>query len=239
MLLEVLRDVFRRPRPVATPVSEQPPSAQGYDPSCFDVGTLDSARSIILTPEYASTAERWAAETPFTVTSIIDECKLSRGQLVLDYGCGIGRVARDVIARTGAFVVGVDISDRMRCLATQYVAHDNFMATSPRALDAMVLAGMRFDAACAIWVLQHCAQPGADIERIRCALRPKGRLHIVNNVYRAVPSGRGWVNDGLDVRALVRERFKETNCFRMHLPQMSEAFIQNTFCATYERPDTV
>ena len=207
-----------------------------YDPTCFDAADVQAARQIILTPEYASTEERWLRETPAHIETIIRECRLTPGQVVLDYGCGIGRIARELIDRAGVTVIGVDISRNMRQFARDYVANDDrFICASPRAFDGLASSGMRVDAAVAVWVLQHCATPQIDSRRIRNALKPGGKFHVVNNVYRAVPTDAGWANDGIDVRALLNREFRETNYFPLSaelVPQ--ENFRRFTFCATYE-----
>ncbi|HEV2887583.1 MAG TPA: YcaO-like family protein [Jatrophihabitans sp.] len=41
---------------------------------------------------------------------VIDAARIGRGQRILDIGCGIGGPARAIAARTGAAVVGIDIS---------------------------------------------------------------------------------------------------------------------------------
>jgi SAM-dependent methyltransferase len=206
-----------------------------YDPTCFDASSVEAAKEIILTPEYASTEDRWQMETPLDVEAIIRECRLAQGQVVLDYGCGIGRIARELPGRTGVFVIGVDISRPMRRLAAEYVSNDDlFVCVSPAAMDRLICNGLRVDAAYSIWVLQHCLQPEVDIERIQNALKPGGRFHLVNNLYRAVPTQAGWVNDGIDIRALLKQRFKETNHFHLQAAALPDFFKQYTYCATYE-----
>ena len=77
-----------------------------YDPTCFDVSSVKAAKEIILTPEYASSEDRWRAETPVDVKAIIRECRLAPGQVVLDNDCGIGRIARELPGRARIFVIG-------------------------------------------------------------------------------------------------------------------------------------
>jgi 2-polyprenyl-3-methyl-5-hydroxy-6-metoxy-1,4-benzoquinol methylase len=96
-----------------------------YNPTVFDQVDLDSARRIILTPEGSTTDLRWATETP-VVRSLIERTVNPTAQmLILDFGCGVGRIAKELIARRGCSVIGVDISGTMRALATDYVASDN------------------------------------------------------------------------------------------------------------------
>jgi SAM-dependent methyltransferase len=191
-----------------------------YYPQVFDAADEAAARAIILTDEGegADTATRWARETPYLVELLREHLRLGPESLLLDYGCGIGRMARALIAATGCRVVGVDISARMRALAAEHVADERFLAVSPAQLDGMVQHGLRADAALAVWVLQHCLAPAEDIDRLGRALAPQGRLFVLNMLGRAVPAVQDaagearfvWAADGIDVAALLRGRFAVT-----------------------------
>ncbi|HEV8094706.1 MAG TPA: hypothetical protein VGP71_03195, partial [Burkholderiales bacterium] len=64
-----------------------------YLPSVFEKASEDDARAIILTPEDGtSTQERWAKETPFLTSDLGAFLRPSRDSLLLDYGCGLGRI---------------------------------------------------------------------------------------------------------------------------------------------------
>ena len=188
-----------------------------YYPQVFDAADEAAARAIILTDEGAGadTETRWARETPYLLELVRAHIRLGPESLVLDYGCGIGRMARALIAATGCRVVGVDISARMRALAAEHVADERFMAVAPAQLDGLVAHGLRADAALAVWVLQHCLAPAEDIARLRAALAPGGRLFVLNMPGRAVPAVQEaggearfvWAADGIDVAALLRARF--------------------------------
>ena len=89
----------------------------------------------------------------------------------------------------------------MRALAADYVASDKFFACAPEALDWL---HVRFDAALAVWVLQHCRYVDQDIERIMNSV--SGPLFIVNDYRRLVPTRQhGWVNDGNDIMKFFKE----------------------------------
>jgi SAM-dependent methyltransferase len=93
-----------------------------YNAGIFDVADLDGARRIILTPEGGQTTDqRWNCETPYLTGLIADNLKLTAGSVVVDYGCGVGRLAKELISRHGCRVIGVDISANMRALADRYV----------------------------------------------------------------------------------------------------------------------
>jgi SAM-dependent methyltransferase len=180
-----------------------------YRPDVFDATDMNAAMSIILTPEEGtSTAERWEYETPFLVDEIGRQLGIRGSDCVIDFGCGIGRLARGLIERFGCRVVGVDLSERMRELARRYVAPERFEAWSPEELDRNTASGFRADKAFSCWVLQHCLKPDRELARIEAALAPEGRFLVVNQRRRAVPSNVGWVDDGIEVERLLEARFR-------------------------------
>ena len=70
--------------------------------------------------------------------------------------------------------------------------------------------GLRFDLALSVWVRQHCSNVQEDIARIARALVSDGGLFVVNQRRRAVPTVElGWIDDGIDVYALLRETFRQ------------------------------
>jgi SAM-dependent methyltransferase len=190
-----------------------------YFPGVLEVRDLESAKAITLTDEgpSADTATRWTLDTPYVTALIAEQLSLKGGNLLLDDGCGVGRLARPIIEQFGCHVIGVDISASMRTLAATYVTDERFSFSfvSPAQFDALVAKGLRVDAAIAVWVLQHCLKPVEDVARICRALRPDGKAFVLNMRQRALPtveSGQSarhfyWVTDGQDVLGILRESF--------------------------------
>ena len=189
-----------------------------YHPEIFDAADLASAKEIILTSEGpgADTETRWAAETPYVMELIAKAFDLRPDMVVLDYGCGIGRIAKAMIDVSNCGVIGIDISPSMRMMAPDYVQSDRFLAVSPEQFDMMVAAGLRVHAAISVWVLQHCFAPAEDIERIDRGLAADGRAFVLNMPKRAVPAVHDdvgasgsfvWASDGVDVASLLRKAF--------------------------------
>jgi cyclopropane fatty-acyl-phospholipid synthase-like methyltransferase len=179
-----------------------------YNPDAFNVRDIPEAMRIILTAEETTTEQRWRLETPHVRDLISGSIDIKPNSFVLDYGCGIGRIAKELIARHGCHVVGVDISPSMRVLSLVYVASDQFTSVTPGMLGAMSERGFRFDTAISVWVLQHCPSPAHDISRLRAALAPNGRLWVLNADKRCVPTKEsGWVDDNVDVKDLLKKEF--------------------------------
>jgi SAM-dependent methyltransferase len=180
-----------------------------YNPLVFEQRTTEAARAIIVTPEGdRSTDDRWEQETPYVAGLIGEKLALKPGELVLDYGCGIGRISKALIERFDVRVLGVDISQNMRGLAPGYVGSQSFSVVSKELFRDMVQKGLRLDAAISVWVIQHCVAPQEDIGLIRDGVRSGGRVFVLNNFERAVPTlEASWVNDGISVRDLLNDSF--------------------------------
>ena len=181
-----------------------------YNPHIFEVNNFEEAKKIILTPEKGITsAERWEKETPFIVKQIREHFNPSEDSVIVDYGCGIGRLAKGLLQKLSCCILGIDISLTMRQLAPAYVKSPLFSVCTPQVLDFMVLKGFRVDFIYSVWVLQHCLNPVDDLLRFRNVLDEGGLLYILNNNNRAVPTDKGWVNDGIDLEKLLGQNFKE------------------------------
>jgi SAM-dependent methyltransferase len=203
-----------------------------YDPSIFtSVETVDDAMRIIVTPEAGFTSQhRWDVETPYLIELI--EPWLRSKSTVLDYGCGIGRLAKPLIEKHSCDVVGVDISPNMLALASSFVNSDRFAATPPGMLRCFK---SQFDFAIAVWSLQHALDLPAVVWNIEAALMPGGKFFVVNNIGRAVPTAGGWIDDGVDVQAVLKDRFTEIEHGQLSSDIAPGSFKENTFWAVYQK----
>jgi SAM-dependent methyltransferase len=205
-----------------------------YSPAVFDVNSIEEAMAIILTPEGGSTEERWQKETPILTEYITQKCGVTSDSVVLDYGCGIGRIAKALIERHGCKVIGVDISPSMRALAAVYVNHPNFVACAPEMLSTL---GLQCDTAFAVWVLQHCLRPAADVANIHAALKDQGSFFVLNNFGRAIPTNlRGWVDDGQNIDEIIANSgFLGGESGKLPKEVGPSVLIEGTFWRTYKR----
>lgn len=205
-----------------------------YDPSIFTrVSSLRDAKRIILTDEESlSTDERWERETPHICDLIDEQIKLTTDSVVLDYGCGIGRVAKELIARHSCFVIGADIAPNMLALANAYVHSGNFLTCHPDALP--ILSTRQVDLVLAIWTLQHVANHIADFGNIKRMMGPHSHLFVVNEqTARFVPTTRGWYNDGIDIPAELQTWFRQFATGHMDRSVVGENQSARTFWGIY------
>jgi SAM-dependent methyltransferase len=179
-----------------------------YDPTVFDVGSMEEARSVALNPGRVRPPEElWGVETEYLM-DIVDAYLPPRDATALDFGCGPGRLAKPLIERKNWSVLGVDISPRMAALATEYVKSERFLVCNPTTFDQLLRFGVCADFALAIWVLQHCPRLDEEIARIKAGLKPGGRLLVLNAFRRLLPTReKVWMDDGIDVWGLLREHF--------------------------------
>jgi SAM-dependent methyltransferase len=179
-----------------------------YDPTIFDVGSMQQAQWVAVSPDGVHTSEeRWEIETEYLM-EIIDAYLPPRDATALDFGCGPGRLAKPLIERKNWSVLGVEISPSISVLATEYVKSERFLVCNPQTFDQLLRFEVRADFALALWVLQHCPRVDEDIARIKAALKPGGRLLVLNACRRFVPTQeQGWIDDGIDVWRLLQEHF--------------------------------
>lgn len=199
-----------------------------YDRRIFDASDMAAAKRVILTPEQGLTPEeRWSRETHWLSRHI--QFELPKGALVVDYGCGIGRLVG--ILPMWYPVLGVDISPAMRRMAGDYVARPNFGIVSPEMFEVMTLHGMIVHGAMAVWSLQHMEDPGLAIRQLAFMMPQGAPFYVVNRDERVVPTTEGWFNDGIVVDDLLREKF-----YRIaHIEMPLELCTKGAYLSKWER----
>ncbi|MBU3557447.1 class I SAM-dependent methyltransferase [Polynucleobacter sp. Ross1-W9] len=204
-----------------------------YRPEVFNQADIESAKKIILTEEGGVlTEERWSNETPWLVELIINN--IPGDGLILDYGCGVGRIAK-ILVEKGFSVVGVDISPEMRSNASKLLFDKKFIALDPETFDAVAKVISQVDVVISIWVLQHCFDLKKEIKRIYDGLKIGGVVFILDMKHRAVPTYEGWVDDGLDVKGEMEKYFTRIQDFIYNPPGAPITLIQNAYIAIYRK----
>lgn len=208
------------------------PETVPYDPKRFDVRNIPEAMSIILTPEDSTTEQRWATETPYLSELIIHNLRIESRHRVLDFGCGIGRIAKQLIRKAGCSVVGVDTSVSMRSLAPAYVLDKRFLACAPDMLPLIA----KMDFAISVWTLQHVPDLQGTIDLLHHHLMSYGKLLVVNALGRCLPAPEGrWVDDKQDTRELLGAKFNEVMCGTLDPDKTTPKTSQVAFWGVYER----
>jgi len=165
------------------------------------------------------TAERWESETPYLVEQIGEFLKPTEDTIILDYGCGAGRLAKELIDKYNCYILGVDISTSMQRLAIEYIDSPKFSVCSPDAFNRMITNGFMVDHVFAVWVLQHCLKVDKIIKNIDKVLKPGGLLYVVNDVKSLIPTktarAGGWSQDETDVYKLLLEEFTELDYYKL------------------------
>lgn len=137
-----------------------------FSPKTFEEGK----HSVVGTINNLSCEERWRHETPVFTDAIVRLLSPNCSKM-LDYGCGIGRMSKEVLSRSPAYsVVGVDNSSVQLEHARSYVSDPRFIAVFPHQLEG------EFDLAFSLYVLQHVSAIDLrqTIEIIHANLRPDG-----------------------------------------------------------------
>lgn len=205
-----------------------------YNPNIFEIQDIEEAKKIILTNEKnTSTNQRWENETPYIINSISSKVKLSKNSLVVDFGCGIGRLSKELITKYNCQVIGVDISGSMRKHAISYVDSNRFQAVSPQEFKSILYKGVRFDMAIAVWVLQHCIDPIVEISLLRSSLKKDAPLYVLNNINMAIPTNKGWVTKDIDIFYLLEKQFELQIKSKIPHSAGSEHIAKHTYEAFY------
>jgi SAM-dependent methyltransferase len=105
---------------------------------------------------------------------------------VLDFGCGIGRIAK-AIAPNVAHVLGVDVSGEMVRLARERTAEHHNVSITQVPSGSFAFVEANFDLVLAIDSFPYVVESGlaqACLLQLAHALAPEGRLLIVNYSYR-------------------------------------------------------
>lgn len=178
-----------------------------YIKETFDPVSFDHAKHIVLTSD-PNNPNKFEEETASLVDTLAKEITISENSNVLDFGCGMGRVSKELITRFNCNVTGVDISERMKTFAMLYISNPKKFKT------VEVIEQNVFDVCISAFVLQHTENPQKEIQRIFNALKEDGIFVLLNENVRLVPSGIDrqnyviWNDDKFDVHAETEKHFK-------------------------------
>ena len=127
-----------------------------------------------LTADYVHT--RGGQERIQRIVALLTE-HLGTNGVVLDIGCGSGRIAGSLTAENRK-IVAIDLSDSMA-----RAAYDALRGSVIRAdAQSLPFANESVDAALMIWVINHVSNPFAAIQDVHRVLRPGGRLLYLSGI---------------------------------------------------------
>lgn len=180
-----------------------------YVKEIFNPLTFDQAKHVVLTSD-PNNPDKFERETTQLVDILEKELNINEGSTLLDFGCGMGRVSKELITRFNCNVTGVDISERMKTFATLYVSNPKKFKTTE------ILESNFFDVCIAVLVLQHTENPAIEIQKISNAMKPDGTFIVLNENKRMVPSdidSEGyiiWNDDRFDIFTEIERHFTLT-----------------------------
>jgi len=182
-----------------------------YLREAFDVLTFDQAKNVVLSTD-TNNPSKFEQETRFLVDSISSQVSLTNASTVFDFGCGMGRVAKELISLYDCNVIGLDISPSMLLFAKLYTANLNkFHGVLTYAIPDSI------DMAMSIFALQHTEFPQREIDNIASILKPNGIFVLLNEHKRFVPDDVDkenfvvWKDDGFHVHKYVESKLTKVH----------------------------
>ena len=181
-----------------------------YLKEIFYPSDMQSAMDICITPD-AQKPNKFNEETDFLIKFLNSKGMLHKRPKVLDFGCGVGRISKDLVD-LGCEVVGMDFSIPMLMAAINYVDNKYFTPLINTPVLPFVIKP-EFDLVICSFVLQHTEDPVKEIKFIKSVMKGDATLVLVNEPYRLVPTGMDenrfviWEDDKIDIDQKASEQF--------------------------------
>lgn len=153
----------------------------------WTVPTLDEAKHTRVT--VPPNPESWTdAYQSRVVDLLFTHVPLAPGSRILDYGCGVGRITRQ-LARRGCHVIAVDVAEQMLALCREYCAGlGGIEYVLSDGYGVRGAANACVDGACSFYVFQH--MPCLDMARL-----------VLADLYRVLRPGAWCVLQTVDTRS--------------------------------------
>jgi len=154
-----------------------------YNPEFFNPSCIEEAKKIILTDE--DIPDQWESETKWTMDFFREKNLFNEESIVLDWGCGIGRLSKPIIEEFNCKVVGVDFQPNMLKYAREYVNHPNFTAINNE--EFFELPDNYFTTGIAVWALQHAVHSNPIMTCIKKKLKFKSKFCVLESNIKSLP----------------------------------------------------
>jgi demethylmenaquinone methyltransferase / 2-methoxy-6-polyprenyl-1,4-benzoquinol methylase len=125
-------------------------------------------------------------------TAMVDRIIPSNARVVLDVACGPARVTRDLADRTGAFVIGLDLSENMLHQGVINIAGVGLQDRVGLVLgrgEQLPFPDATFDALTFTYLLRYVTDPAATIAELARVVKPGG---AIASLEFAVPTAPWW-----------------------------------------------
>ena len=159
------------------------PHIPNYNPDFFTPIDLADAKRIILGHGVNEDSSRWEVETNWNKLLFESKNYINKDSLVLDWGCGIGRLSKMIIDTFGCKVVGVDINQKMLDYSKEFVNDDRFSTVLAKDFNTTG----KFTFALSVWALQHSINPDKDLDSIKKSLTDDGAFFVFEETRPVIP----------------------------------------------------
>jgi ubiquinone/menaquinone biosynthesis C-methylase UbiE len=178
-----------------------------FNSNFFMPNNLDEAKNIILTPEDSDVESRWKKETEWISKTTNIFMNIDSNSVILDWGCGIGRISKFLIEEYGCKVVGVDLQPKMIELSKEYVNSHNFSSISYNDIFTE-LPKNKFTHVFACWVFQHSDKVQYEIPLIYQSMDFDSKLFVLEIDKKAIPNKvGGFFDDGISSKSVLEKYF--------------------------------
>jgi len=181
---------------------------KNYNPNFFIPNNLDHAKQLILTGEDTTTSSRWDQETLWISKTIDSFMDINSNSVILDWGCGIGRISKVLTDTYGCKVVGVDLQLKMLEYAKEYVNNDLFTTVQYENIFSD-LPENHFTHAFSVWVFQHSNKIQYEIPLIYKSLKEVSQVFVLELDKKAIPNNsNGFYDDDIPTRKKLEKFFE-------------------------------
>jgi ubiquinone/menaquinone biosynthesis C-methylase UbiE len=188
-----------------------------YNLDFFKPTSIDHAKNIILTPEDSHVDVRWQKETEWLEKTVDLFMDIDESSVVLDWGCGIGRISKLLIDKYGCKVVGIDIHPEMIKYAKEYVNNDLFSVINYSDIYTE-LPKQKFTHVFACWVFQHSNNVQYEIPLIYESMDYGSQLLVQEVMTKAIPNkSHGYYDDRISPKENLEKFFDMSVMGRMPL----------------------